>query len=120
MSDEQSYRLQNLRGLVNGDYMLMPFEEYESLRAELRETKVALGLAHDTEEVLVAELDGANSLVDVLKSIANDGCGCVRIVKDGVGTRSLCCSDLHPKDPSEWCWSCIARRALDGEEVSDE
>jgi len=35
MSDEQSYRLQNLRGLVNGDYMLMPFEEYERLRADL-------------------------------------------------------------------------------------
>ena len=36
-------------------------ENAESLRAELRETKVALGLAHDTEEVLVAKLADANS-----------------------------------------------------------
>lgn len=51
----------------------------------------------------------------VLMEIANDGCGLARIVKEGIEARVLWCPDLHPDDKSEWCWSCIARAALEEE-----
>ena len=49
-------------------------------------------------------------LREALRAIANGGCG-LAVIK-GSETRS--CPDLY--EPDDWCWCCIARRALDGGE----
>ena len=45
----------------------------------------------------------------VLQVIANDGCGMARIKHK----KTLWCPDFYG-DSDDWCWCCIARRALEG------
>jgi len=53
MSDKPSYRLQKLRGLVDGDYMLLPFEDYQALidKIERLESKGISAMEYDIKEL---------------------------------------------------------------------
>lgn len=48
--------------------------------------------------------------LSVLKEIANDECG-LQFWNDG-----KTCWELCPDDQGEWCWCCIARKALEGKD----
>ena len=60
----------------------------------------------DAIRVVLAENE---RLLAALERMANDGCGCV------TPYRSTCLTE-YPKDQEQWCWSCMAVNALQGEE----
>jgi len=51
---------------------------------------------------------------NVLKTIANDGCGYATVSRNEEGPKIwLWCRNLKPNDKDSWCWSCRAQAALE-------